>query len=910
MTHRATWLLAAVLLASAPPARADRPVPDLQRWIEPGSGIVDADRYAPRAISSQGQVIWMTDRSVVLRDLATGRDLAAFPLPLHAAREFGRSLAFSPDGRSFAVALQDAASYKWQVSMFVLPEAAARWSVPFELGGSEVAFSPGGEELRVLTPAGVVGLSAGSGKETRREPFAPGLAPLRLLAAGVLGRLGDELVLVDVHGQTLWRRPYADGEVVQIAPDLRSASIRGADRALSVVDIPTQQVRWAKPAVRGAPETEYWLPGGGALLVLQWNGVARNLRASDGVETGAVLCPFLDARPTMSSNGRWLLNTLGADSIVNVCDLEAQPQVHPLEGAAELRSLALTRDGSRVVGASEDRLLLWDAQRGVALGEPMAWSSEARVSPEMEGVPAQAVALIPDGPALNFPGVTVWTLKLGEGLQSRALALHLPYHWLDKKRQTPLACGDLLAIDGGPWKTALVRPPSLKASIRLSGVAVGFTPDCRGVVVARKEGRQLALLDAKSGAQQATFGVKPPVDAYGASARVRFSGGSMLVVEPHGVLLFDVKTRALLAERSLDPAETLLDADFGADAVLALVSTSRWAGVRYFDPRALAPLGELPLPSYLGSTPAYLGEDVALAGERVVVVLREGPPLALTLPPVAKLPARSQPRPAIVHLVGDANTLLVLDSRARVVAAVDRATGASKPSAVAGVDSFWLTGGIASDAGVIVSAQAGTGLTVFRPLASSATGFDKGRTFPVTAPMIDSADVSSDGRRAVTASTSGLVQLWDLTAGTILKTFPGGDALSRVALAPDGHRVYGHNKAGLVAWDAETGQPIWAVNAGAMTLFDLAPSGRELATATEGGAVALMDSEGHVQATFDLALWGDRCTGLGFSSDGTRLYIGTTRGGLEVLATGGDGGSAENAETTRTLGHDAIGGAP
>jgi serine/threonine protein kinase/WD40 repeat protein/Flp pilus assembly protein TadD len=163
--------------------------------------------------------------------------------------------------------------------------------------------------------------------------------------------------------------------------------------------------------------------------------------------------------------------------------------------------------------------------------------------------------------------------------------------------------------------------------------------------------------------------------------------------------------------------------------------------------------------------------------------------------------------------------------------------------------------------------------------------------------------VAPDGRRFVTLTRQGEVQLWDAATGRPVgspgRVPPNPGGLSHptpgtVAFAPDGASVVACGGAVAQRFDSATGAAVGAplshpewVHAAAFS-----PDGRRVATACEDGAVRLWDAATGEPLGEPFRDAATHPISLAFSPDGTALAVGTTRSyqtprGTGLLAHGG-----------------------
>ncbi|OAX44108.1 WD40 repeat-like protein [Rhizopogon vinicolor AM-OR11-026] len=96
--------------------------------------------------------------------------------------------------------------------------------------------------------------------------------------------------------------------------------------------------------------------------------------------------------------------------------------------------------------------------------------------------------------------------------------------------------------------------------------------------------------------------------------------------------------------------------------------------------------------------------------------------------------------------------------------------------------------------------------------------------------------VFPDRRRMATNSSDGMLRVWDLKTGVMLKELEGrGDAMRDMALSRDGQIIACSDESGyVIAWHIETGRaltPAFRAHSGDIWSMDFSPDGSTLATA-------------------------------------------------------------------------------
>ncbi|KAJ8585522.1 WD40 repeat-like protein [Rhizopogon salebrosus TDB-379] len=107
--------------------------------------------------------------------------------------------------------------------------------------------------------------------------------------------------------------------------------------------------------------------------------------------------------------------------------------------------------------------------------------------------------------------------------------------------------------------------------------------------------------------------------------------------------------------------------------------------------------------------------------------------------------------------------------------------------------------------------------------------------------------VFPDRRRMATNSSDGVLRVWDLTNGVILKELEGfGDTMQDIALSPDGQLIASSDESGFImAWHSETGRalaPTFRAHASTIWSMDFSPDGAMLATGSSDCMVKLWNT--------------------------------------------------------------------
>ncbi|MBD0266843.1 MAG: serine/threonine protein kinase [Cyanobacteria bacterium Co-bin8] len=170
--------------------------------------------------------------------------------------------------------------------------------------------------------------------------------------------------------------------------------------------------------------------------------------------------------------------------------------------------------------------------------------------------------------------------------------------------------------------------------------------------------------------------------------------------------------------------------------------------------------------------------------------------------------------------------------------------------------------------------------------APATPGWQRVRTITQPGGVVNGLAVSPNGRAIATASSDQSVRLWDLSDGSLIRTFAKRlgflgaghqDAVTGVSFSPDGYTLYSASQDGVLkAWDLATYQIQWQQQFpgwGTAALV-LAPDGTTLITAGGAGKIQIWDvSSGQLRTT--LSHHQDWVSSLALSADGQRLVSGS-----------------------------------
>ena len=114
------------------------------------------------------------------------------------------------------------------------------------------------------------------------------------------------------------------------------------------------------------------------------------------------------------------------------------------------------------------------------------------------------------------------------------------------------------------------------------------------------------------------------------------------------------------------------------------------------------------------------------------------------------------------------------------------------------------------------------------------------------ASVVEQVCITSDGRRAASASRDGTLRIWELDSGECVTTLLARvGVLSRIVITPDGGRLLLGNEEGVSVWDVRRGECMTMLRGLGKPCRDLSitPDGRLVAAASESRRLEVWDVE-------------------------------------------------------------------
>jgi eukaryotic-like serine/threonine-protein kinase len=539
----------------------------------------------------------------------------------------------------------------------------------------------------------------------------------------------------------------------------------------------------------------------------------------------------------LSSDGR---RAVGAfqDGKLRVWDLTLSRPLATIQASAgPIWSIALSADGqSCLVGSADGTATLWNPQTAhliQKLGPLKGWVTHVALDPSLRvGLTVSgetAASLVQQRNDL----LTIWDLATGKPLHQFQASGRVT-------RAAFSADGSLLATVGGEFALWDATSGSKRRSFPGGGqlTSVKFSPDGQRLITGGAD-TYARIWDAASGRQLAAFSAgSAPVNSVSPSP-----DGKLIftVSDDATVKIWDTATDTEL--RSLSDAPGLRAAAFSADGRIAACAASDdsltiWSLLPPPELREMS-TGNVEVASihFLPDEPAFL----ARASTRLTLWdLPTGRQLLVPDLPVSVMQSSAlSPDGKTLAVRSDQNLVFLSTANwhATKTVAIDRS--ASPPAVLV----FSPNGRLLLVPGAKYSLS----------LRRSSDGTEIRKFIGSTAPVLAAA-FSFDSQKVLTGQRDGLVRLWDVGTGRLLRTFRGHqDAVHAVAFSPDATLAFsgggnsavefGQNDFALRIWDVASGKCLHTLLGHAARIRALAvhPDGSIVVSASDDQTIKLWD---------------------------------------------------------------------
>jgi eukaryotic-like serine/threonine-protein kinase len=278
------------------------------------------------------------------------------------------SVAFSPDGGTLAMAIEDARVLLWdlkgqRIAGTLTGHRAAIWTVDFSKDGSRLVTASDDGDVRLWDattgePLATRFIHAGSVRSVALSPDGKQVA-----AAGRTGTI----YLWDLKLEnTVWMREQGGSAyAVAFSPDGRTIASAGSNKEVKLWDVATGHDRLTLPGHNGPVYAVAYSPDGRRLASASWDGTVRLWDADSG-EPGPVLRGHEHDVWSVSfgKDGKTLASA-GTDGMVRLWDVESGRETASFKGhRTAVHTVRFDGDGERLAsGARDGTAKVWDVGR-------------------------------------------------------------------------------------------------------------------------------------------------------------------------------------------------------------------------------------------------------------------------------------------------------------------------------------------------------------------------------------------------------------------------------------------------------------------------------------------------------------------------------------------------------------------
>lgn len=149
----------------------------------------------------------------------------------------------------------------------------------------------------------------------------------------------------------------------------------------------------------------------------------------------------------------------------------------------------------------------------------------------------------------------------------------------------------------------------------------------------------------------------------------------------------------------------------------------------------------------------------------------------------------------------------------------------------------------------------------------------------ISQDVVEGLAVSPDGRYAVSSSYYDSMSLWDLSSGSLLRSWKAdNDGVSDVVFSPDGNLILASGGMSTIKlWDVQTSKEVRAISPASFltTTVSFSPDGKYILSATNDNTLRLWETSSGKIVLTTLSGHNDHVSSSSFSSDGRMIVSGS-----------------------------------